>query len=280
MFKGGHKNNRESVSSEEEGECKRVSGMKKIIDDDLNNRKLFRVRKKYKKEIIKSIASEKTLHFTSPKDFNAYINRFYSNRLINGIPRITRLNDISNFYTQYQQYLRFYFSKLDRRVSLALDICRDVRNLDYLIVTCHWINSDWLMENRIIACRFIEDKNNSNFIVASIRDILTFFGLNNKIMCISSNNNFFNDISALEIQSIPPLNGNFHVNYVCEIFNLIVHDIIDLFSTKLEEQYYLFFKIIQKQKLKNLEKIATILTLNLKKYQQTLLKIGILYILC
>lgn len=65
--------------------------------------------KKYKKEITKSIASEKPLNFTCAKDFNTYINRLYANRLINGIPRIICKNDVMNFYMQYQQYL---FSKL------------------------------------------------------------------------------------------------------------------------------------------------------------------------
>ena len=86
--------------------------------------------------------------FASSDAFIHYIQSVY-NPMFKGIPRSTCRSDIFRLHGQYAYYLRWLLTNLPCRVSLTSDHGRAVNKNDYLTVTCHWIDSDFVMQKYI-----------------------------------------------------------------------------------------------------------------------------------
>ena len=74
-------------------------------------------------------------------------------------------------------------------MSLTSDLGRTVNKNDYLTVTCHWMDSNFVMQKRILAFLYDEDRKHTRvFIVDSIVKVAKYYGIENKILCIAFDN--------------------------------------------------------------------------------------------
>lgn len=124
------------------------------------------------------------------------------------------------------------------RLSLTSDLGRAVNKNDYLTVTCHWMDSNFVMQKRILAFLYDEDrKHTGQFIVDSIVKIAGYYGIENKILCIAFDNASNNKTAITKIKSMlsPPLLEIFHIKCACHIYNLIVKDGLDFFEFYIEK---------------------------------------------
>ena len=189
-------------------------------------------------EIAKMIAvGAMPFSFPSSSYFVNYIQKVY-NPLFTGIPRSTCRADIFKLFNEYVIYLRWIFVNLTSKVSLTADIGKALNHLDYLTVTAHWIDSEFNMQNRILAFRYDEDQSHTaTYIVETVCNVVEFFHLQDKIMSITFDNASNNNaaIPFLTSRLNPPLIDIFHIKCACHILNLVVRDGLTEFSAVIEK---------------------------------------------
>ncbi|KAM3379572.1 hypothetical protein P3S68_011986 [Capsicum galapagoense] len=201
------------------------------------------VMKKYNKlrdweEITKMVAVG-CLPFSFPSSdaFIHYIQAIY-NLMFNGIPRSTCRSDIFRLHSQYYFYLPTLLKNIQCRISLTSNLDRAVNKNNYLTVTCHWMDSDFVMQKRILAFLYDEDrKHTGQFIADSIHKVAAFYGIKNKILCITFDNASNNKTAITKLKSklsssLPEI---FHIKCACHIYNLIVKDGLGFFEIYIEK---------------------------------------------
>jgi hypothetical protein len=62
----------------------------------------------------------------------------------------TVMKDCMKIFISEKEKLRAMFLITDDRVCLTTDTWTSVQNLNYICVTCHFIDSDWNLHKRII----------------------------------------------------------------------------------------------------------------------------------
>jgi len=122
------------------------------------------------------------LPYSSPSNphFVHYIRKVY-NPTYKGFPRTTVKSDIYKYKHEYEQYLRYLFTHIDCRIAITTDIGRSGNDCDYLTVTSHWIDEEWIMQKRIIAYRIINSRHTGKFIANTVADICRYFCFSDKI---------------------------------------------------------------------------------------------------
>ncbi|KAM3266020.1 hypothetical protein P3L10_003014 [Capsicum annuum] len=175
--------------------------------------------------------------FPSSDAFIRYIQAI-CNPMFNGIPRTTCRSDIFRLHSQYYIYLSTLLKNIQCRLSLTSDLGRAVNKNDYLNVTCHWMDSNFMMQKHILVFLYDEDrKHTGQFIADFIVKIVRYYGIENKILCIAFDNASNNKTAITKIKSTlsPPLPEIFHIKCACHIYNLIVKDGLDFFELYIEK---------------------------------------------
>jgi len=174
--------------------------------------------------------------FASNPNWVHYIRRVF-NPTYKGWPRATVKSDIYKFKHEYEQYLRYLFTHIPNRISITTDIGRSGNDCDYLTVTSHWIDEEWIMQKRIIAYRIINSRHTGKFIANTVADICRYFCFSDKIMAISMDNASSNTsaIGMLTTTLNPAFTNIFHVRCICHIYHLIVGDGMRILNIEIEK---------------------------------------------
>ncbi|KZV42752.1 hypothetical protein F511_07449 [Dorcoceras hygrometricum] len=141
-----------------------------------------------------------------------------ANPAIRRIPRNTLKRTIHKLVATQKKELIKEFSSLDNKVSLCSDIWSD----SYMRITCHWIDSAWNIQKRLLAYRCFNDPHTAQNISHLMFLILEEYGLTSKIFSISFDNASANTCSIDELIRIcqPSIGGKFfHIRCTCHIFN-------------------------------------------------------------
>ncbi|PON31370.1 Ribonuclease H-like domain containing protein [Parasponia andersonii] len=64
--------------------------------------------------------------------------------------RITITRDIINLYNDEKKKLKSYYVKNSQRLSLTTDTWISIQNVNYMVLTGHFIDSEWKMQKRIL----------------------------------------------------------------------------------------------------------------------------------
>ena len=64
--------------------------------------------------------------------------------------RITLARDVMQLYNDEKVKLKAYFKKDLQRVSLTTDCWFSVQQVNYMVLTAHFIDSDWTLQKRIL----------------------------------------------------------------------------------------------------------------------------------
>ena len=115
-------------------------------------------------------------------------------------------------------------------MSLTTDLWTSVQNMSYIVITTHFIDSDWCLNMRIISFSVIEDHRRKS-IAKKIMTCLQDWGIE-RLFAITIDNTTTNDIVvgyvpiqllALRNDDALVLAGQYmHVRYCAHILNLIV----------------------------------------------------------
>ena len=114
-------------------------------------------------------------------------------------------------------------SSLPHKIALTSDCWEALNGYHYIVITTHFIYSDWVLNKRIID--FIKFSHPHNVLNLSkiIMRVAREYKIDSKILTVSFDNSSENTttIEILKNYLKPVLNGNFfHIRCVCHIINL------------------------------------------------------------
>jgi len=110
-------------------------------------------------------------------------------------------------------------------VAITSDIWSSNAKEDYLSVVAHFVNSDWLLEKRMLGMRLIDVSHNGDNIAERVHAVLEEYGLTEEVISVTLDNASANT-SAMTILT-PKISGYIgniflHQRCACHIINLIV----------------------------------------------------------
>ncbi|GJV59790.1 zinc finger BED domain-containing protein RICESLEEPER 2 [Tanacetum coccineum] len=135
--------------------------------------------------------------------------------------------DISKFYLEERKSLFNFLSKDSTTVHLTTDTwTSSCKRMNFMVLTAHFIDDDWVMHKRIINFRPIHSHRGVD-IGRALLECITGWGIKN-VMTVTVDNIASND-KALEylVENLPTKYDNgkhFHIRCMAHILNLIVKD--------------------------------------------------------
>ena len=99
---------------------------------------------------------------------------------------------------EHKQLLIVIFSSMPCKVSLTSDCWEALTGNHYICVTAHYIDSDWILQKRIIGFNFFPFPHNASNLSQVIMKVVRDFGIDSKISNILFDNASEN-IAAIEI---------------------------------------------------------------------------------
>lgn len=143
--------------------------------------------------------------------------------------RTTIARDVLNLYSEEKSKLKSLLLENAKRVSLTTDTWTSIQNVNYMVLTAHFIDSDWNLHKRILNFTVIPN-HRGNTIGKLIETCLNEWGIS-KIFTITVDNASSNDTALTYVKNKLlgyngcVLNGEFlHVRCCAHILNLIVND--------------------------------------------------------
>ena len=90
-----------------------------------------------------------------------------------------------------------YFTNFEGKICLTFDIWISLMHKGLLCITAHYINSEWMLNKRIISFKTINTTHSSKNIATLINDEIIDLGIRDKIFTIILDNTSNND-SAIQ----------------------------------------------------------------------------------
>jgi hypothetical protein len=167
-----------------------------------------------------------------------YIKRAH-NPLFSKVSRQMTTRDLGKLFTEKRDVLKNSVLPVASSVSLTSDIWSGNAKEDYISVVCHYVNSDWELQKRVVGFRLIDVKHSGENIAERIAGVVEEFGVVDKIFAVTLDNASSN-VKAMEtlapvfsgyLGSYPaptPSDPNrvkyllVHQRCACHIINLIV----------------------------------------------------------
>ncbi|KAL6516465.1 hypothetical protein OROGR_019770 [Orobanche gracilis] len=147
------------------------------------------------------------------------------------ISRHTVTNDCFKVYEREKVKLKKHFKSV-KKISLTTDMWKSKnQKLEYMVLTGHWISSDWKLEKRVLNFVHVPPPRPGIVIADEIYECLRGWGLENKVYTVSVDNASNNDTAIARLKEIFSRNNNlvlegelFHVRCCAHILNLLVQD--------------------------------------------------------
>ncbi|KAL0539982.1 hypothetical protein IC582_024204 [Cucumis melo] len=175
------------------------------------------------------IVDELPFRFVEGKGFKKFVDKLTcGNHTRFVVPsRFTVARDVLKLYVNEKNRLRDMFVKNKYRVSLTTDCWTSGQNINYMVLTTHFIDSDWKLHKRILSFSPIEN-HKGDTIGKTIEKNLKDWGIE-RVMTLTVDNESSNDTTVAYL--LKRFNkgllfgGEFlHVRCCAHILNLIVTD--------------------------------------------------------
>ncbi|KAL4554094.1 hypothetical protein LXL04_037284 [Taraxacum kok-saghyz] len=121
----------------------------------------------------------------------------YLNENVITISRYTAKSDVTNLFKREKVRLKTLLESLPGRVSLTSDLWTSINTDGFLCVTCHFIDTEWKLQKRILNFQHMPPPHNGVCLTEKISSLLSDWGIEKKLFTItldnaSSNDTFFN----------------------------------------------------------------------------------------
>ncbi|WOK92564.1 zinc finger BED domain-containing protein RICESLEEPER 1-like isoform X1 [Canna indica] len=138
--------------------------------------------------------------------------------------------DCMKIYESERLRLHEMLEKLHSRVSLTVDMWRSMMDVDYVCLTCHYIDNDWRLQKKIINFFHIGPPGTDQEISKTILDRLQEWNIDGKLCSVVLDNCITNDLVASELlgslrtKGFLMSNGDLFYARTCgHLLNLVVH---------------------------------------------------------
>lgn len=167
--------------------------------------------------------------FVESKGFKRFVSKLTCSQEPNFVipSRFTIAKDILKIYVAEKQKLKDMFVKMEYKVCLTTDCWTSEQNINYMVLTAHFIDCDWKLHKKILSFSQIEN-HKGDTIGKTIEKILKDWGIK-KVMTLTVDNDSSNDTAvAFLIKRFNKgliCNGEYmHIRCYAQILNLIVCD--------------------------------------------------------
>lgn len=147
--------------------------------------------------------------------------------------KITRQLVKEDCFTTYQLEKKKLKSVLKgaSRVSITTDLWKSGQKIQYMVVTGHFVDCDWVLQKRVLNFCNVPPPHTGVIISDALNKCFTDWGIENKISSITVDNATYNDVCIRRIRDDFALTKRlsiggkfFHVRCCAHILNLLVQD--------------------------------------------------------
>ncbi|KAL4577802.1 hypothetical protein LXL04_013916 [Taraxacum kok-saghyz] len=189
----------------------------------------------FKPERFRELVSQAIIKHNLPFMFVEYegirdIFRYLNENVIT-ISRNTAKSDVTNLFKREKVRLKTLLGSLPGRVSLTSDLWTSINTDGFLCVTCHFIDTEWKLQKRILNFQHMPPPHNGVCLTEKISSLLSNWGIEKKLFTItldnaSSNDTFVNLLKGqLSNEGALRSNGDyFHIRCCAHVLNLVVQD--------------------------------------------------------
>jgi hypothetical protein len=147
------------------------------------------------------------------------------------VDRVTIQNDCMDAYHLHRNAYENFFKNCNYRVSLTGDIWTSNQKLEYLCITCHWIDSEWKVRHRIIRFCLVETPQDAWNMFGVVLNILLDWKIENKLFSFTMDNTEVNTKMLSHLRKnlvdrnlIHHEGKLLHIQCAAHVLNLIVQD--------------------------------------------------------
>lgn len=147
------------------------------------------------------------------------------------VSRTTIKADCIRRYEEKKNALRNTIRNLKSRVSLTADLWTSNQTLDYLCVTCHYIDDDWILHKKIVKFTLVESPHDGWTLFNAMLRTLQDWDIEDKLFAITLDNAAVNDNFVSTLQDNLLAKGEllcsgelFHCRCASHVFNLAAQE--------------------------------------------------------
>ncbi|XP_051200332.1 zinc finger BED domain-containing protein RICESLEEPER 2 isoform X1 [Lolium perenne] len=147
------------------------------------------------------------------------------------VNRVTIENDCMDAYHQYKNAYESFFKNCNYRVSLSCDMWTSNQKLEYLCITCHWIDSKWKVRHKIIRFCLVETPHDAWNMFGVVLNSLRDWNIENKLFSFTTDNAEVNTKMVSHLRKnlvdrnlIHHEGKLLHIRCAAHVLNLVVQD--------------------------------------------------------
>ena len=106
---------------------------------------------------------------------------------------------MKKFQTKIENFKK-YFSNFEGKICLTFDIWTSLMHIGFLCITTHYINSEWMLNKRIISFKTINTLHSGKNIATLINDEIIYLGIRDKIFTLTLDNVSNNDAAIQRLK--------------------------------------------------------------------------------
>ncbi|KAK9284185.1 hypothetical protein L1049_023353 [Liquidambar formosana] len=144
------------------------------------------------------------------------------------ISRTTSKMDCVAVYENEKRRLMALLKNVNR-ISITTDLWKSGQDIQYMVVTGHFINSDWKLQKRILNFVDVPPPHSGVAIADALYKCFLEWGIENKVATVTVDNASYNDAAVRNLKDNFALKNKlmfggkiFHVRCTAHIINLIV----------------------------------------------------------
>ncbi|KAL4575792.1 hypothetical protein LXL04_011878 [Taraxacum kok-saghyz] len=142
--------------------------------------------------------------------------------------RFTVAKDIGKLYLSEMDNMRNTLKCVKSKIAITTDCWTSVQNLNYMVLTAHFIDGNWKLHKRILNFQ-VMDSHKGKEIGKVLESCILKWGIEDKLSCITVDNASANDVAVAYLKENLGdkliLGGEFfHMRCDAHILNLIVKD--------------------------------------------------------
>ncbi|CAN1148751.1 Zinc finger BED domain-containing protein RICESLEEPER 2, partial [Linum perenne] len=145
--------------------------------------------------------------------------------------RITRAHTTTDVFSTYEIFKKkiVHLLKNVRRLSLTTDMWKSNQTIEYMVLTCHFVDKDWKLQKRILNFVGVPPPHSGILVADALLKCLVVWDVEKKVWSITVDNASYNDVAARHLKGTLTyrkrlsLGGDlFHVRCCAHIVNIMV----------------------------------------------------------